>query len=156
MNSIGERLKEERRRLGMNQDDFSCLGGTARRTQTNYENDLRLPDAGYLAAIAKAGADINYIITGNRDAFSNDERELIELYRSASLKNKMQALNVLLGQTNAGVNITASDAAQTAVGDHNVQVSGDYLKPDSNISQQFNGKVGQVAGRDLTINKKKK
>lgn len=154
--SLEDRLKEERLKLGLNQADFGAACGVTKKTQIDYEKGNSSPTGKQLELLSAVGADVNYIITGNRDAFSNDERELIELYRSASLKNKMQALNVLLGQTNAGVNITASDAAQTAVGDHNVQVSGDYLKPDSNISQQFNGKVGQVAGRDLTINKKKK
>jgi transcriptional regulator with XRE-family HTH domain len=62
--SIGARLKEERRRLGMSQADFAALGDAGRASQFNYESGERSPDASYLAAIAEAGADIGYIVTG--------------------------------------------------------------------------------------------
>jgi transcriptional regulator with XRE-family HTH domain len=64
--SIGDRLREERDRLGMNQTDFAALTGVSRRSQSNYEGGERSPDADYLAAIAKAGADVTYILTGVR------------------------------------------------------------------------------------------
>lgn len=66
MHSIGNRIKGERNRLGYNQEEFAKFGGTGRRTQVNYEKGVRVPDAAYLAGIEKAGADINYIITGER------------------------------------------------------------------------------------------
>ena len=52
MRSIGEILKEERQRLGMNQEDFAAVGGLKRRAQTLYEQDERAPDALYLRALA--------------------------------------------------------------------------------------------------------
>ena len=61
---IGFRLKEERERLGMSQTDFAALSGAGRKTQFNYESGERSPDAKYLAAVAVAGADIGYIVTG--------------------------------------------------------------------------------------------
>lgn len=61
---IGARLKEERERLGMNQSDFAAIAEAGRKTQFNYEIGERAPDAGYLAAIAVAGADVQYIVTG--------------------------------------------------------------------------------------------
>ncbi|MGS0741677.1 helix-turn-helix domain-containing protein [Glaciimonas sp. GG7] len=64
--NIGERLKEERERLGMNQTNFAALAGVGRKTQFSYEHCARTPDANYLAAVAKAGADVGYIITGTR------------------------------------------------------------------------------------------
>ena len=66
MNTIGERLKVERERLSLNQTAFGELGGVKKLAQINYENNIRLPDAGYLAAIASAGADVLFIITGSR------------------------------------------------------------------------------------------
>jgi transcriptional regulator with XRE-family HTH domain len=63
---IGKRLREERERLGFNQIDFAGIAGTIRGTQYNYESGKRSPDALYLAAIAAAGADVNYILTGHR------------------------------------------------------------------------------------------
>lgn len=63
--TIGDRLKEERGRLGMSQPDFAALAGTTKKSQITYEKGV-MPDAGYLAAIALAGADIQYIVTGER------------------------------------------------------------------------------------------
>lgn len=71
MGSIGERLREERERLGYNQTDFGAFGGVGKKAQSNYEGNGRSPDADYLAGIAKAGADIAYIITGVRSKTEN-------------------------------------------------------------------------------------
>lgn len=62
--TIGQRLREERERLGYTQPAFAELAGTTKKSQIDYEKDLTQPKAGYLASIADAGADINYIVTG--------------------------------------------------------------------------------------------
>jgi transcriptional regulator with XRE-family HTH domain len=64
--TIGQRLRQERERLGMNQTDFAEVGGASKRAQIRYEADERSPDAHYLAAIAKAGADILFFVTGKK------------------------------------------------------------------------------------------
>ncbi len=64
MSTIGERLKEQREGLGYSQADFAASGGIKVRAQINYEQGKRMPDADYLARIAAAGADVNYILTG--------------------------------------------------------------------------------------------
>jgi transcriptional regulator with XRE-family HTH domain len=64
--TIGNRIKEERKRLHLNQTDFGAIGGVAKNTQINYETGERSPDAEYLARIAAAGADVGYILTGVR------------------------------------------------------------------------------------------
>lgn len=66
MVSMGTRLREERDRLGMNQDAFAALGSLTKRALSRYEKDERSPDAAFLAAIAAAGADVLYILTGQR------------------------------------------------------------------------------------------
>jgi transcriptional regulator with XRE-family HTH domain len=65
---IGIRLKEERDKLALSQTEFADLGGVGRKTQFNYESGERAPDGAYLAAIAAAGADVLYILTGTRSA----------------------------------------------------------------------------------------
>lgn len=53
--------------MGLNQKDFARLTPTGtRQTQSNYEKGAREPDALYLVAAAKAGADVQYIVTGER------------------------------------------------------------------------------------------
>ena len=64
--SIFLRLREERERLGFSQEAFGVLGGVQKRAQINYEKGERHPDSAYLAAIAAAGADVLYILTGQR------------------------------------------------------------------------------------------
>lgn len=64
MSTTGERLREERERLGLSQSAFGELGGVLKRAQINYEKGERQPDAAYLSAIADAGADVLYILTG--------------------------------------------------------------------------------------------
>lgn len=66
MSTIGERLKEERIRLGYNQTEFGKLAEVTKNSQIKYESDSRHPDALYFKAISEAGADVNYIITGIR------------------------------------------------------------------------------------------
>lgn len=62
----GDRLREERERLGLNQSKFAALVDVHRNAQSNYEAGTRAPDAAYLALASKAGADVLYILTGRR------------------------------------------------------------------------------------------
>lgn len=125
--TIGKRLKEEREKLGFNQTDFAAIGGVGRKSQFNYEDDERKADTAYLSAIATVGADVRYIITGDRngpapEVLSSDERELLALFRSASLTGKAAAIGALQGAAGAG----------------------------GKINQQFNSPVsGGVAGRNI-------
>lgn len=90
MYTIGQRLAEERRRLGYNQTEFGELGGIKKGTVINWEKDLTSPTGTFLAEIAKIGADINYIITGQRTEKVLEPREtaLIDNYRNSSEKDK--------------------------------------------------------------------
>jgi len=45
---------------------MAALGHVSANSQGNYESNKRSPDAEYLEAIGKAGADIGYIVTGER------------------------------------------------------------------------------------------
>lgn len=83
MNPIGERLREERVRLGMNQDDFAEVGGVQRRAQGNYERGERAPDADYLARIAERGADVLFIVTGVRALTERDLDADLDRYGKA-------------------------------------------------------------------------
>lgn len=65
-NTIGERLRAERERLRLSQPELGVLGGVQKLAQINYEKDKRKPDAAYLAAVADAGVDVLYVLTGQR------------------------------------------------------------------------------------------
>ncbi|MCP1605739.1 helix-turn-helix domain-containing protein [Pseudomonas citronellolis] len=64
MTTIGDRLKEERVRLGLSQTDLGAVGGVGKTTQINYEKGERSPDATYLSAAAQRGVDVLYVLTG--------------------------------------------------------------------------------------------
>lgn len=66
MVSLGERLREERERLGLSQTQFGDLAQVTKKTQMLYEGDQRSPKADYLTAIASQGVDVQYVLTGNR------------------------------------------------------------------------------------------
>ena len=68
MEKVGDRLKSERERLGLSQVAFAERGRVSKQSQQNYEANKRKPDSDYLSGIAKAGADVLYILTGTRNA----------------------------------------------------------------------------------------
>lgn len=73
MSGIGDRLREERERLGLSQGAFGEIGGVKANAQGNYEKGERNPDAGYLAAVAARGVDVLYVVTGERRPMSSAE-----------------------------------------------------------------------------------
>ena len=64
--SFGERLAEERKRLGLRQAEFASLVGTDVPKQSLYETGRRELRADYLARLADAKVDVVYILTGQR------------------------------------------------------------------------------------------
>lgn len=67
---IGERLREERKRLELkyaNQTKFAEAAGVKKNAQSNYENNIRAPDTDYLKAIEAMGCDVLYVVTGRRN-----------------------------------------------------------------------------------------
>lgn len=65
--SIGARLKSERRRLGLSQDKFAEAGGVKRTTLYQYEHGDRRPSLDFLVKSTSAGLDLAYIIFGERN-----------------------------------------------------------------------------------------
>lgn len=121
---IGERIREERERLGLSQADFAALAGAHRKSQGNYESGDRYPDAAYLAAIAEAGADVGYIVTGKRDGppravLKAEEQLLVERYRASPPPLRDAALRVLLGGDPGGQaqHVKKNTGQMTQVGD---------------------------------------
>ena len=89
--NISDRLREERERLGLNQVEFGSIGGVKKLAQINYEKGERHPDSAYRGAIAAAGADVLYILTGQRSQpvppaqeLPRQEQEWLALYRNSS------------------------------------------------------------------------
>lgn len=95
--SLGERLREERKRLGFTQEAFATTASTSVQTVNSYEAGRSDPKTSYLSAIAAAGADTQYIITGMRSsslapALPPDETALLDAYRQADNPGKAALL----------------------------------------------------------------
>jgi transcriptional regulator with XRE-family HTH domain len=68
MDTSWGRLRQERLRLGLSQEEFGKRGGVRKQAQIKYEQGKRQPDLNYLARIAVIGADVAYILTGDNPA----------------------------------------------------------------------------------------
>jgi transcriptional regulator with XRE-family HTH domain len=97
MDNFPIRLKQERRRLRMNQTELANAGGVQKQAQFTYEKGLRYPDASYLAGIAEVGVDVLYLLTGRTSdpatlALNGDEERLLAGYRELKLREKTGVL----------------------------------------------------------------
>ena len=84
--AIGERLREQREKLGLNQEELGQIGGVNRNTQGKYEKGERNPDSAYLSAVAASGLDVLYVLTGEHkpvssEWISSDVTQILELSR---------------------------------------------------------------------------
>lgn len=106
---FGNRLKEERKKLGYTQAEIAEKCGVSTRTWGDYERGNYFPRNENLVAIEKAGIDITYVMHGTRHvklgaamqelpklgemmnellgrspALDAEEQELLALFRQAS------------------------------------------------------------------------
>lgn len=86
---FGQRLKQERDRLGLSQAAIAERGGTKVRTYQDWERDIATVSAEFLARISAHGVDIEYVLTGRRsaewiEALGPEARELLGDYEKAS------------------------------------------------------------------------
>ncbi|MDK1288513.1 helix-turn-helix domain-containing protein [Pseudoalteromonas umbrosa] len=75
---IGSRLKEERERLGIKQDDFAALASAKRRTLVDWEKGVTSPTAVQLAQLAEVGVDIQYVLIGKKTASTYSDQTIVE------------------------------------------------------------------------------
>ena len=84
---IGSRLRDERKRCGLTQDQVAEIFGIAKRTQANYESGTSDAPAWYLSrALKENRIDVVYILTGQRTtateaSLSEVEDSIIMKYR---------------------------------------------------------------------------
>lgn len=80
---LGDRLREERERLGMTQEEMATACATSKRSYCAYESGETQPKADFLAAFAGARGDVLYVLTGQRaaSALEPDEAALLDNYR---------------------------------------------------------------------------
>lgn len=139
--SIGERLGEERTRLALSQTEAAQVAkdlgvpGATRQSQARYEKGQAAPSAAYMSAIATAGFDVLYILTGQRSTADTasaaaelpaDEQLLLDAYRDLPTPKQKQLLaDLLVG--NAGKPVARKTGKDISVtGDGNRTAGRNY------------------------------
>ena len=87
----GDRLRQERSRLGLSQKDFAALFGKKNMAVMRYEKGERVMGQNDLEALHVAGVDVYYLITGEHiqpDLLSDDAKELLKLWDSVEPSQK--------------------------------------------------------------------
>ena len=109
--SQGDRLKEERNRLGYSQTDFAKMVNASYKSQLRWEKNESSPNADALKIWAEAGLDILYVVTGTRSKNINyiskmslEKQALLDAYDRMSDENKRAILQIgeLLSQPKSG------------------------------------------------------
>ena len=102
--TIGERLKEERERLRLSQPAFAAVAGTTKQTLFSWESGKTAPDGFQMAALAEAGVDVLYVLTGEytggtapAPGLTAEEQTLLDYFREASRDVRRAALGALIG-----------------------------------------------------------
>lgn len=136
--AIGERLREERKRLKMTQAVFAQTGGIGLSALKMYEGNERDPGALFLAALGTAGADVQYVVTGRRSnsALAADEQIVLDSYRALDPRAKREALAYLL--TGSG-----PLAVQKAIKEKSAAAA------QSQITVTATGRGAQAAGKKI-------
>lgn len=117
MTTAGDRLREERARLGLSQPAFAALGGVRKNAQIKYESGERQPDSTYLSAIAANGVDVGYVLTGQTAALQ-DRLDAVQKASKASSSLCLPADEQLLVQeVYFGATVRDSEYVQRAIND---------------------------------------
>ncbi|CRM18957.1 Helix-turn-helix domain protein [Pseudomonas sp. 24 R 17] len=107
---VGERLREERERLGKNQTDFGVSAGVSRGTQKAYELESSSPDVRYLSGLQELGVDVHYVLTGSRVDTNLNNLSEVESAVLGSMRQMSEAdRNVLLRTASAFASAAALD-----------------------------------------------
>lgn len=172
---ISLRLKEERIRLGQTQESFAEVAGAKRRTLIDWEKGVSSPTAVQLSALSTIGVDVQYVVTGRRHqggiGESSVHQAVLDAVDLLSLDQKVDAAQLakavvkLIAKSAQEITPVAGQVISTNSGDGTQQnVIGSNVDnltqigtvtTGPGVQQSFHAPVGQVAGRDVIINKKK-
>lgn len=95
---ISERFREQREHLRLTQGDVAELVCVSLNTVNNWERGSSSPSAAALARFSYAGADVLYIVTGERtprSVLTAEENTLLDQYHQANPQIKAAAQAVL-------------------------------------------------------------
>lgn len=96
---VGARLREERNRLGYTQNSLATLMVKTARTQIKYESGETMPDGLYLIKLYQLGADVTYILTGERmkGVLTPEEMALLNGFNALDERGKAGVFGMIRG-----------------------------------------------------------
>ncbi|CEM57298.1 transcriptional regulator [Xanthomonas campestris pv. campestris] len=81
--TVGKRLKEERKRLRLTQQEMADACGISKWAQLYFEKDQNMPGGAYLLAAHARGVDITYVLLEQRMELDPSEAALVAAFRAA-------------------------------------------------------------------------
>lgn len=105
MVGMGDRIREERKKLKLSQAEFAVCADCSRNAQAIYERGESLPGSAYLVKLSEMGIDVQYILTGHRAPIADismEERALVENYRAMdkAAQLNLQTVSATFAQAN--------------------------------------------------------
>ena len=145
MSYFKDRLRAERKRLGLSQEKFAAIAGVTKDTQLNYESGARKPDSDYLIAVCNAGVDSHYLLHGTPSSadLSDEEGELLRGFRNLDLRGKLRLLGMVEGMSDAPSVATPKSAERQT-----------QLIVHGKVGQQIHGDI--TAPQTINMGRKKK
>lgn len=135
--SFGDRLEEERSRLGLKKGQMAEAGNVAPSTYTSYLQGDRIPDLNALVAWTEAGVDPLYVALGRRmpDLLAPEEEMVLSGYRRLDARGRAGVLALIGGMQPAG---------------------GTSIRVGGNVGQYFEGDQTGPVSIDMSKGKKKR
>jgi transcriptional regulator with XRE-family HTH domain len=94
---FGERLLNQREKLGLTQAQLAEQSGLKREMIGRYERGAVLPGIGVLHKLEAHGVDIAYLLTGRPASLAKEEEELVAAYRAMDGVSKAGLLGMVRG-----------------------------------------------------------
>ncbi|MFS4552069.1 helix-turn-helix domain-containing protein [Comamonas resistens] len=139
---LAQRLREERKRLKLSQDEMAALGGVKPRTYQDWERGIASANAEFLATAELSGMDAAYVLTGRRAAPTNMSAEQMVLLASFASSDEFGRSALL-----AVASLASRPASKEEKG-NTVKIAGD-------VGQSIAGDASFAAPVSFAVGKKK-
>lgn len=112
--TVGGRLRHERKRVGLTQNTLAEQLGIHRLTQMHYESGATEPPTSYIRALRGLGIDDKYVQTGIRSGQSEEQSNAAERLFMALC----DALQIPLDKVHSAISGAAAGAAHSEFQEH--------------------------------------
>lgn len=120
---VGARLRAERERLDLSQEEMGSRAGKNKNTQMRYETGVNSPTAAYLHDLAVLGVDIGYVLTGFPTELDDEDGEMLARFRSASPEMRFAVRLMLTAPKEAAAKHAEAGPAPMVGGNNSGQVN---------------------------------